>query len=85
MALAKANKQNSGAHPNRRSLSEEEGLTLLCRSAAVKRIMQEARELAEDESTDYAAAPLDDVSVLGLPVASKAVALTPDHDSPEPV
>lgn len=28
--------------------------------SAVKRIMQEARELANDPSTDYSAAPLED-------------------------
>ena len=60
-AMPALNKNNSGKNhlPNRL----DEALPV-ARHLAVKRIMQEARELANDPCTDYSAAPLEVVLCL---------------------
>lgn len=52
------NKNNSGRSFCIQRVIQEKRLSRF--GAAVKRIMQEARELANDPSTDYSAAPLED-------------------------
>lgn len=60
ISMAKLNKNNSGKHSLTARLGRPgHSKRLTEQHAAVKRIMQEARELANDPCTDYSAAPLE--------------------------
>lgn len=55
MSATSLNKNNAGSPSSSSSHSRSKRISL----PAVRRILQEAKELANDESTDYTAAPLE--------------------------
>ena len=73
MSATSLNKNNSGT----RSFPSSLPPTQLTLSTAVRRILQEAKELANDESTDYTAAPLEVCRNFPPPTQQAFTHLTP--------